>query len=200
MQNSDITVLFTRSDSIYKSLGCDTYDINRDARSYAGDRAVIAHPPCRAWGRLKAMAKPRPDEKELARFAVKIIQKNGGVLEHPQDSSLWKDQALPEPGSGNLFAKAGEGFSIKVNQFDFGHKAIKGTWLYINGMAPDQLPTYDRATGEPAFCVQRGKYTKWWIREITKKEREATPEAFALYLIEIVKIIEQNKSQQKKAL
>jgi len=57
---------FARPDSIYKSLpGCDVFDLARDARTYNGSYPVIAHPPCRAWGRLRSFAKPRPDEEGI---------------------------------------------------------------------------------------------------------------------------------------
>lgn len=83
------TILFARRDSIYKSMGLDVWDIDRDARGYMGSAPVIAHPPCRAWGRLAHMAKPRYDEKELAIFAVNQVRRVGGILEHPEFSGLW---------------------------------------------------------------------------------------------------------------
>ena len=62
-----IAVLFARQDSRYKQLhGFDVYDIDRDARTYNKNYPVIAHPPCRAWGRLSHMANPRHDEKDLS--------------------------------------------------------------------------------------------------------------------------------------
>ncbi|MWL55341.1 hypothetical protein GQL84_23735, partial [Escherichia coli] len=59
---------------------CDVFDIERDARTFAGGMPVVAHPPCRAWGRLRKFAKPRPDEKALALFAVAQVRAFGGVL------------------------------------------------------------------------------------------------------------------------
>ena len=62
-----VAVLFARADSIYKSMpGCDVYDIERDARTWPGGAPVVAHPPCRSWGKFAHMAKPRPGERELA--------------------------------------------------------------------------------------------------------------------------------------
>src|SRR5689334_16938297 len=88
-----VAVLYARSDSIYKTMKeCDVWDIERDARNYPGGMPVICHPPCRAWGQLAHMAKPRQDEKDLARHAVKMVRTNGGVLEHPATSRLWADQ------------------------------------------------------------------------------------------------------------
>lgn len=69
-------VLFARSKSIYKSLiDLDVFDIKRDARSFDGAAPVIAHPPCRAWGRLSHLAKPRHDEMSLAHWLVELCEK-----------------------------------------------------------------------------------------------------------------------------
>src|SRR3972149_3930233 len=92
------SVLFARRDSDYKLMDCDVWDIDRDARNYTGNAPVIAHPPCRAWGRLRHFAKPRPDEKDLALFAVATVRRCGGVLEHPASSTLWQAADLPLPG------------------------------------------------------------------------------------------------------
>jgi hypothetical protein len=77
-----IAALFARTDSRYKDFPelYDVYDINRDARSFTGDYPVLAHPPCRAWGMLSHMANPRPDEKDLAWFALDKVRSNGGGL------------------------------------------------------------------------------------------------------------------------
>ena len=50
---------------------------------------VICHPPCRAWGRLSHMANPRPDEKDLAWFA--LSQWFGVILtsRFPTPSDTW---------------------------------------------------------------------------------------------------------------
>lgn len=93
-----VAVLFARADSVYKTLpGCDVYDMERDARIYDGPHPVVAHPPCRSWGRLRAFASPRPDERNLARLAVAMVREFGGVLEHPAGSTLWAAQSLPPP-------------------------------------------------------------------------------------------------------
>lgn len=97
--NTDVAVLFARADSNYKSLdGVDVYDMDRDARTYDGPHPVVAHPPCRAWGRLRAFANARPDERNLGRLATALVREFGGVLEHPAGSTLWAAQRLPRPG------------------------------------------------------------------------------------------------------
>lgn len=70
-------VLFTRSDSPYLALGCDCYDITRDARTWPGGRPGIFHPPCRSWGQLAHFAKPRPDERELGNWSMRMVHLHG---------------------------------------------------------------------------------------------------------------------------
>src|SRR5208283_3687563 len=94
-----VAVLFARADSIYKTLpGCDVWDAERDALNWHGGCPLIAHPTCRAWGRLRHFAHPREGERELALWAVKMVQRWGGVLEHPVASQLWPSANLPKPG------------------------------------------------------------------------------------------------------
>jgi hypothetical protein len=96
-----IAVLFAREDSSYKNFEeFDVYDINRDARTFCKKMPVIAHPPCRAWGMLSHMANPREGEKQLAYLSLAQVRLNGGVLEHPAASRLWKEAPLPIMGGG----------------------------------------------------------------------------------------------------
>lgn len=172
-----VAVLFARADSIYKDMPhTDVWDADRDARMYCGHAPVVAHPPCRAWGQLRHMAKPRHDEKDLALFAVAKIRELGGVLEHPAKSTLWPAASLPAPGTRDEFG----GWSLMVSQYWWGHRAEKKTLLYIVGIEPDQLPEIPFVMGE-APCVLassgrriNGKRTKR-RPEISKREREATP-------------------------
>ena len=98
-----IAVLFARDDSRYKELeGYDVYDIHRDARNYCKNYPVVAHPPCRAWGMLSHMANPREGEKQLAYLALAQVRLNGGILEHPAGSRLWKEAPLPLAGGGKM--------------------------------------------------------------------------------------------------
>lgn len=186
---ANVAVLFVRSDSVYKQIeGLDVYDIDRDARTFNSDLPVIAHPPCRAWGRLRGLAKPRHDEKELARFAVDQIRKNGGVLEHPESSTLWADKQMPNPlvcapGSKDEFG----GWTLPISQNWFGHKARKNTWLYIVGIEPRSIPDFPIVLGEAQYVVTSSKRTKKWKKEITKAEREHTPAQLAFWLVDLAK-------------
>jgi len=133
-----VSALFVRSDSAYKEFpNIDAYDMERDALTFPGGNPVIAHPPCRAWGVLSHMANPREGERGLAIWAVEQIRKWGGVLEHPKGSKLWKEMHLPYPGD---FDDEWGGFSILIDQYDFGHVAYKKTRLYICGYTEINLP------------------------------------------------------------
>lgn len=93
----DIAVLFVRADSIYKTIpGCDCYDAERDALTWPGGMPVIAHPPCRTWGRLKAFATAAPEgEHALGLWAISQVRKWGGVADaghqepNRSDNSVW---------------------------------------------------------------------------------------------------------------
>jgi len=166
---SNVAVLYAREDSIYKSLSPHVYDIHRDARHYNGPFPVVAHPPCRGWGRLRHFAKPRPDEKALAYHAVHAVRTWGGVLEHPASSSLWEACELPAPGQRDAWG----GFTYVVDQAWFGHRAPKRTWLYIVGA--DSLPEVPFELGQRSGRVEL----------MGTREREATPPAFAFWLLDL---------------
>lgn len=191
-----ISALFVRSDSIYKTMGIDCWDINRNASLWPGGNSIIAHPPCRAWGKFERCANPLPGEKELAVLSIKWIRKYGGVLEHPSSSKLWKVIPLPYPGSIDEFG----GFSICINQSDFGHKAQKKTLLYIKGCSYSYLPPLPILFNPPTHVIagdgRSRKKSKNYLQnqrpEVTKKEREATPLALALWLIEVAEKCQQN--------
>lgn len=174
--------LFVRKDSIYKTMpGVDAYDIERDARTCTTGGPVVAHPPCRAWGRLRQFAsKVRDDERDLGPMAVNQVRFWGGVLEHPRNSTLWDHCAIPKPGEP--FDKF-DGYTIEIDQFHFGHKAQKRTWLYIVGVVPADLPPIPNRKGQPTHCIRPTRsYPR--LPSVTKAEREHTPPALARWLVE----------------
>lgn len=187
-----IAVLFARQDSIYKTLGCDVWDIERDARKWPGGSPVVAHPPCRLWGRLRHFANSMPGEKELALFAVEQVRRFGGVLEHPAYSTLWPAAGLPKPGQ--VPDKFG-GWTLPIFQSWFGHRADKATFLYIVGIAPAQIPVLPLMLGEATHIIGTSARRKDGLRlrpgdsgyrpEVTKAEREHTPEPLARWLLKV---------------
>ena len=179
-----VSVLFARADSNYKALqGCDVWDEARDALTWPGGQPVVAHPPCRAWGRLRAFAHPRPGEMDLARWAVRQVQQWGGVLEHPACSMLWEDQNLPKPGHGSETE-----WTLEVWQSWWGHRASKKTWLYIVGCAPSDIPRMPIVLGEGECVVKRDRRGNGRNRNkmhLTKAEREHTPPDLAEWLVSL---------------
>lgn len=172
----NLPVLFACQDSHYKKYTSDIYDITRDARNYSGSLPVVAHPPCRGWGRLRSFAKVRPDELQLARFAVDTVRRVGGVLEHPSGSSLWSDMSLPIGKGVDAFG----GFTLKVDQFHWGHKAKKATWLYVCGCGRGDVPQMPLRFDCITHSISGGVLTG-----LSHKEREVTPPDFCLWLLDL---------------
>ena len=190
IEGKTVAVLFARVDSVYKELpGCDVWDWVRDALLYRGELPVVAHPPCRAWGKLRAMAKPREGEKELAFFAVDQVRRCGGVLEHPAASLLWGAAGLPEPGRRDDFG----GFTLVAPQKWWGHKAEKLTRFYVVGVEPRAVPAMPLDLREAEYVVTSGSIARGTAvscggkRGITKREREATSRALAQWLVELAR-------------
>lgn len=183
-----VAVLYARRDSIYKlDPRCDVYDIDRDARTFPGDRPVIAHPPCRSWGSFRNFAKPAPGEKDLGLLAVQQVRENFGVLEHPALSTLWPAAGLPRPGDRQ--DKFG-GWTLAVDQDWFGHRAQKRTFLYIVGADPRDIPAFPLSLDIPPRVMTNRKGLRSGMEgyrpEVTEPEREATPPLFASWLVDLV--------------
>ena len=167
-------VLYARRTSVYKTMCADVYDEERDARSFHRSCPVVAHPPCRGWGRLRGMSCHTPEELDLGRHAVRTVQRCGGVLEHPAHSRLWPACGLPDPGAG---PDDHGGWTLPVDQSWWGHRAPKATWLYIVGVSADDLPPIPFHLGTAAGRVEA----------MGRAEREATPPAFARWLLELAR-------------
>lgn len=158
MTGSDLAALFVCRSSPYYSLGLDCYDWRRDARTYNGKGRVICHPPCRAWGRYAHKAKAHPDERQLALWALELVRANGGVLEHPQSSGLWR------------YLRPGE-TTILIRQADFGHRAEKLTRLFYAKMP--RVPLLPDPAPGPFVPVEN----------MGRQERERTPLPLAEWLV-----------------
>ncbi len=165
-----VAVLFARKTSVYKSIpGVDVYDIDRNALSFPGGIPVVAHPPCRTWGKLSHMAtNARPGEKELALYAIEQVRANGGVLEHPKYSKLFHQ--LPPIGHVDKYG----GFVLGVNQSWWGHNGEKPTLLYICGVS--------RRSVKLPFSLA---YPLKTCESMCTAERERTPPEFATWLVDL---------------
>jgi hypothetical protein len=198
MNNRKFSALFVRADSAYKDRHqFDCWDAERDATKFKGDMPVVCHPPCRAWGKLKHMAtNVREGEKELALLSIDIVRKNGGIIEHPEGSDLFK-KYLPNP---NSLPDEFNGFTILIDQYDFGHVAHKPTKLYFCGLTMQQLPTMPPKDETLHYC------SKGLLRSISGKvdgttrctqyQREYTPDALIDYFQKVLTIIAENKRRE----
>jgi hypothetical protein len=162
-----VAALFCCRSGPYAALGCEVFDLARDARTFALDRPAVAHPPCRAWGRLRHLAKPRDDERDLALFAVWAVRHCGGIVEHPADSKLWPFLGL-RAGVRDEFG----GLLVVVDQSAYGHRAQKRTGLYCVGCLPELRLDW----GNLAVSGR--------VEFMGRQERERTPEPFARVLVE----------------
>lgn len=166
-----IAALYVRHDTVYRSLGLDCWDRPRDAKLYDGPGAVVAHPPCGPYGTHAATCYQDPT---CAPRAVEQVRAYGGCLEHPKFSTLWKlPLQLPYPGFG---VDPWVGFTIQLDQCRFGHRALKPTWVYVVGIDPKDVPELPPWRAPVRSLVG-----------MCEKEREATPPAFARYLVSIAR-------------
>ncbi len=195
----DVAALFCRSDTVYRTIsGVDVWDQERDARKWPGGRPVIAHPPCRSWSALSHQSKAPPEEKALAPLAVKFVRENGGVLEHPASSKLWRTVGLPEPGETDEWG----GWTMAVPQYWWGHRANKPTRLYVVGCKPKDLPPIPLKLGEAPCVVTTSKRKcetppSEWRDRLGKAEMEATPEPFAKWLVQVASLCRPNAPDQR---
>jgi hypothetical protein len=88
-----VSALFVRKDSIYKELGVDCWDAERNALNWPGGNPLIAHPPCRAWGQLSHWAKPLPGEKEGSQ--CQWISIGGGTGQKRAPCCIYVEQDAP---------------------------------------------------------------------------------------------------------
>lgn len=210
-----IAALYVATGGIYFGRDdVDPWDIKRDARTYAGPSPVVAHPPCQRWGRFAEGIPKRPhlkigDDGGCFAAALQAVRSYGGVLEHPQASYAWEWFGLPPSSENGAWGRpdAWGGRTCRVYQGSYGHLAPKPTWLYA--VLPD-FPKLDyrRAKGKAGVIStyalahsklerlkkrarsDRGVSRESLARGITKKERLATPPAFAALLEQMARSCE----------
>jgi hypothetical protein len=184
-----IPVLFTDKKSNYKNFPIfDCFDIDRNALTYSGKHSVIAHPPCRLFSRLRKFSTAPSREKLLAYFALCTVISNGGILEHPAHSTLWKECNLPLPGAKQNHL----GFSISIDLHWFGYPARKKTWLFISGIEYSELPILPLSFDVVSHCISTKSKTSS-LKSIPKHSRSTTPLHLIGYFKQIIDLIEQKK-------
>lgn len=177
----------------------DAWDIERDARKYAGPYPVVAHPPCQLWVNFAALnfkrwggEHNRPgNDGGCFESALASVRKWGGVLEHPAYSNAWAAHGLKSPHGSTGWLLASEDYdtgdalqewTCEVWQSAYGHKARKRTWLYYVG--PKEPPELDWS--RPFGTHQVG----WFDRikpTLSKSESIKTPPAFAELLLSLAR-------------
>jgi hypothetical protein len=185
-----IAALYVERGGPYFSMpDVDPWDIKRDARTYNGPHPIVAHPPCGPWGCLSHLY--RGSEHDCAPHAVELVRRFGGVLEHPAYSKLWRAIAMPRPD--DLPDQLGGGFTVLVDQVNWGHVARKRTWLYIVGADRSSVyaevihgarPTHWIA-GARKRRIGGGGIVPAGVKICSAQQRRRTPRAFAEWLTSI---------------
>lgn len=181
-----IAALYIEERGPYASrAGVDPWPESRDARLYCGPHPVVAHPPCGPWSKLRHLC-TRQDPSCGPR-AVEQVQAFGGVLEHPEHSSLWDHCSLPRPGAA---ADRCGGQTYRVEQVDWGHKCVKPTWLYVVGVAPQWVAgrlSARRGSGVATHCVCTGPRQRIRLPVASKSAKRLTPPLFADLLCDLAR-------------
>lgn len=192
-----IAALYVLPGGVYYGLpDVDPWDEARDARLYAGPWPVVAHPPCARWGHYwyggptlhkQGIRLKLGDDAGCFAAALTSVRQWGGVLEHPQDSAAWKTFGIatpPRKGGWIPEGLFGDGWSCRVEQGHYGHRARKATWLYAVRCALPELRW--------GPCEAQIKVSDMWhskeerdrairtgtCQVLSHKERAATPIAF----------------------
>jgi hypothetical protein len=155
-----------RGGPYYGLADVDPWDVERDARGYAGPHRVIAHPPCERWGRYwSGGPNPQAARRELGddggcfALALSAVRTWGGVLEHPEASRAWAFHNLRRPPRAGGWVEADSlgGFTCCVEQGHYGHHARKATWLYAYGTA---LPELVWGPSDKGVRIEEGFHSK----------------------------------------
>ena len=198
-----VAALFVQTNGIYSKLpDIDLWDEARDARLYKGPGRVVAHPPCKRWGRYFSGGPSHHGKFKLGAdggcfaSALASVRLYSGVLEHPKGSRAWDAFGLRKPPSEGGWVVSGEGWTCEVYQGHYGHDCPKATWLYFVGdKKPEDLiwgkstvckSLIDRSGGAKGRAAHEAMRAAG-IKYMSKSKREATPREFAELLIKLVK-------------
>jgi hypothetical protein len=170
----------------------DVWDIERDARKYAGPMPVVAHPPCNTWSILAHSnvwrGIPIGSDGGCFEAALAAVRKYGGVLEHPALTEAWSAHGLPIPIRGCWTQTFDDpGLTTEVSQVAYGHLSRKRTWLYTVGVGAVEM-----RWEEPAAVGRCGHDSKSALKRLTPAQAIHTPPEFMETLINMAKKAGQN--------
>ena len=202
-----VAALFVLPDGPYANLpDVDPWPESRDARLYTGPWPVVAHPPCARWGffwwggpTAKVRRKMGDDDGCFA-AALKAVRTWGGVLEHPANSRAWVAFGLPRPDRrGGWHRTLCGGWTTHVEQGQYGHDARKATWLYVNGVQPEDLPRlkWGRGPQPKRWCsnldLRNGRRpSRTGVKQLmSKRQRSLTPIPFRDLLLALARSVRQ---------
>ncbi len=212
-----IAVLFTIRNSVYEQiLDCDCWGIDRDARTYRGPWPVVAHPPCARWGRYWKGSPPciargqtlfKGDDQGCFAAAIWAVRTFGGVLEHPSNSHAWPWFGLVKPPRDGGWVPSGDcfgGYTCCVEQYRYGHRAQKATWLYAVDCVLPELDWGKSPVGtgirldDGLSKSQRRRQIRTGRRQrLSHRERAATPHVFAEVLVGLARSSAELKAGQQ---
>jgi len=207
-----IAALFVETDGIYyNDPRIEPWDIQTDGRNYKGPHKVIAHPPCKRWGRYWSggpsvkIRKYKGDDENCFAYSLWAVRTFGGVIEHPEASHAWTWFGLRKPPKSGGWIKADNygGLTCCVEQGHYGHRARKATWLYtINCKSleliwgPSEGVRLDEGFRSKEEAIRIRARADYVPRErLNSQERLGTPKEFKELLI---KIIDEKRKHQKE--
>jgi hypothetical protein len=145
-------------------------------------------------------------DRSCAPRAVQQVRTYGGVLEHPEGSLLWSDSVswldeflpLPQSQTGYepndpLNYDSFGGYTIELDQCEWGHVARKPTWLYLVGVPrsalesppyPGRKPTH-YASGGRTKSSRKGGAVPAGMKVCSAQQRRRTPPLLAEYLVRL---------------
>lgn len=178
-----IAALYVATGGVYFGLpDVDPWGERRDARLYAGPWPVVAHPPCQRWGRhwhggpSAKERKTKGDDGGCFAAALAAVRRWGGVLEHPEASAAWRAFGLNAPphDGGWVNADFEGGWTCRVEQGHYGHRARKGTWLYACHVG--SLPSLRWGPSAKLVRLDEGLHSPEERRRAVRPPRGMAPE------------------------
>jgi hypothetical protein len=199
-----VSALFVASFGHYFSVdGVDPWDAYRNAMLYRGPNPVIAHPPCQLWIKMARVNfkrwggehnRPGNDGGTFS-FALSVVNRFGGVLEHPAQSYAWDHYGITKPEK-HKWSESGIGWVCEVWQSAYGHPANKATWLYYVGNTRPFDLDWSRPVGRWQVGCQDKRGRGRNKPTLSKKQANSTPTKFRDTLIDLA---EHSKTKKARA-